>query len=220
MHKVILTGGIASGKSEAAKIFQELGVPFIDSDSLVHELFKLNTVTYSKIVAHFGTKFVLPSQEIDRKMLGSYVFSHSTEKKWLENLLHPIVLSEIQKKIKALEEHLPKPAYCIIDIPLYAEIVLSEHHPLRQEFKKLADSVLVIDLEESEQKKRLLERYKKKNTSIKEHEIKAILAAQTTREERNLIADNIILNDKSLTYLKNSILDFHNKHISNYNIGQ
>lgn len=209
MHKVILTGGIASGKSEAAKIFQELGVPFIDSDSIVHELFKLNTVTYSKIVAHFGTKFVLPSQEIDRKILGSYVFSHPKEKKWLEDLLHPIVLSQIQKKIKKLEEHLPKPAYCIIDIPLYAEIVLSKTHPLRQEFKKLGDSVLVIDLEESEQKKRLLKRYKEKNISVTEDEIKAILCAQISREERNKIADAIILNNQDIAYLKEKILELH-----------
>ena len=56
--KIGLTGGIGSGKSTAAKIFQELGIEVIDADAISHDLVKTGTKTLEKIVAHFGEEIV------------------------------------------------------------------------------------------------------------------------------------------------------------------
>jgi dephospho-CoA kinase len=209
MHKIVLTGGIASGKSEAVKIFQEYGVPVLDADKIAHNLLKKNTPAYKQIVEHFGKDYILDNGQINRPMLGKLIFSNQVEKTWLENLLHPLILQEIRNQLQHLEQKKNKTKYCIIDVPLYAEIVLSNNHPHKEAFKKLADKVLVIDTEESIQKNRLFERYNRKNIKITEDEIKAILSAQLSRLDRNTLADNIIKNDLDLSSFKKNILKIH-----------
>ena len=213
MKKIILTGGIASGKTEASKIFASLGVPIIDADRIAHDLLKINTPAYQKTVQHFGQSILLPNLELNRALIGQIIFSNSIEKTWLENLLHPLILNDMNKQIIQLEQDSNAPRYCIIDIPLYAEIVLSKTNKLKSGFKKIADEVLVIDLDENTQKNRLLERYFKQNIKPDMHKIAAILSAQVSRLKRNKLADNIIENRLDLFYLKACIEKLH-RHFS------
>lgn len=213
MKKIILTGGIATGKSEAIKLFQELGVPVIDSDKIAHDLLAYNTPEYQQVIQHFGTGILQDNKNIDRTKLGALVFSNLSDKTWLENLLHPLILTEIKKQIAQVEEQTPAPTYCIIDIPLYAEIILTPTNKLKSEFKTLADKVLVIDVDEITQNNRLLERYFKQNIEPNINKIKAILATQASRKDRNKLADHIILNNHNLAHLKASISRLH-KHYS------
>lgn len=214
MKKVILTGGIACGKTEASKIFASLGIPIIDADKIAHDLLKINTSSYQQVVHHFGQSILLPNLEINRVLVGQIIFSNPVEKLWLENLLHPGILSKINEEIKQLEQSPSVPIYCIIDIPLYAEIVLSKANKLKSGFKKIADQVLVIDLDENTQKNRLIERYFKKNIEPDINKISAILAAQVSRLKRNKLANDIITNNQDLSYLRKEILTLH-KHYLN-----
>lgn len=209
MKKIILTGGIASGKTEASKIFASLGVPIIDADKIAHDLLKINTTCYQQTLQHFGQSILLPNLELNRALIGKIIFSNSIEKIWLENLLHPLILSEINNQVELLEKQPIIPSYCIIDIPLYAEIVLSKTNKLKSEFKKIADKILVIDLDENTQKNRLLERYFKQNIEPDINKMAAILSAQVSRSKRNKLADHIINNNQDLPHLKKNILNLH-----------
>lgn len=209
MKKIILTGGIASGKTEASKIFASLGVPIIDADKIAHDLLKINTPCYQQVLGHFGQSILLPNLELNRALIGQIIFSTPIEKIWLENLLHPLILDEINKQIIHLEKKPNMPKYCIIDIPLYAEIVLSKTNKLKNKFKKIADEVLVIDLDETTQKNRLLERYFKQNIEPDINKMASILSAQVSRSKRNKLANNIIINNQDLAHLKKNILNLH-----------
>lgn len=209
MLNVVLTGGIASGKSEAAKIFQSLGVPIIDADAIAHHLLAIGTSCYQQVIQHFGQAILLPNKTINRSHLADIIFSDINEKTWLENLLHPAILLEIKKQITILKLLPSPPIYCILDIPLYAEIILSPSHPLKNDFKKLANKVVIIDTDETTQKQRLLARFKQKNINTNEEKINKIIAAQTTRQARNPLADIIILNNQDLSYLQAQLMQLH-----------
>lgn len=70
-----MQGGIASGKSSISKRLQELGAEIIDCDKLAHQLYAPGKSCYNLIVNEFGKKILLENGEINRKVLGSIVFS-------------------------------------------------------------------------------------------------------------------------------------------------
>lgn len=93
MHSAIrvigLTGGIATGKSSVARFFADLGVPVIDADLLAREAVLPGTAVLNEIVKLFGDKVLTQDGELDRKYLGSLVFSDKEKRRQLENILHP-----------------------------------------------------------------------------------------------------------------------------------
>jgi len=96
-----LTGNIATGKSAVAKMLQDLGATVIDADALVHDLQRPGTPTYDAIVAAFGRGILDRVGEIDRKALGSIVFTNPDRLRVLESILHPAVAIESQRRIEA-----------------------------------------------------------------------------------------------------------------------
>jgi dephospho-CoA kinase len=100
-----LTGNIATGKSAVAKMLNELGATVIDADALVHELQRSGTPTYDAIVAAFGRSILDRAGEIDRKALGSIVFSDPSRLRVLESILHPAVAIESQRRIATATTH-------------------------------------------------------------------------------------------------------------------
>jgi dephospho-CoA kinase len=94
-----LTGNIATGKSTVAKMLEDLGATVIDADALVHELQRKGTPVYNDIVAAFGPAILDRAGEIDRKALGSIVFSDPAQLHRLENIVHPAVLIESLRRI-------------------------------------------------------------------------------------------------------------------------
>ncbi len=100
-----LTGNIATGKSAVAKMLSELGATVIDADALVHELQRSGTPTYDAIVAAFGRGILDRVGEIDRKALGSIVFSDPDRLRVLESILHPAVAIESQRRIATATTH-------------------------------------------------------------------------------------------------------------------
>ncbi|HLF66805.1 MAG TPA: dephospho-CoA kinase, partial [Gammaproteobacteria bacterium] len=84
-----LTGGIGSGKTTAANFFAELGIPVIDADQISKEITQPNTPTTQDIIKHFGDE-VCVNHTLDRNKLRQIIFNNPAEKKWLEQLLHPL----------------------------------------------------------------------------------------------------------------------------------
>lgn len=109
-----LSGGIASGKSTALKIFEKLGAEVICSDTLAAKNFVL---LKDKIEAYFKTT--------DKAQIAGKIFKNAQDKKWLEKLLHPLVLQEALLQIKKSKKKI-----IIFDIPLLFECGLEDSFDL------------------------------------------------------------------------------------------
>jgi dephospho-CoA kinase len=191
-----LTGGIGSGKSTVADFFAELGIDIIDTDILAREVVKPGTSALKKIAEHFGNEILSPQNELDRKKLRDIVFKEPQQRRWLENLLHPLIRKAMLTKIKDARS-----SYCVVIIPLLIETQSKVYDVL--------DRILVIDAPEEE---RLLRTQRRDN--LPREKIAAILNAQVTREKRLAAADDIIYNDRDLTYLKQQVLQLHQRYLT------
>jgi len=116
MFRVGLTGGIGSGKSTITELFKAYGVTVIDADKIAHAITEPNADAFAAIVQHFGENIVTSSGILDRKKLRELIFQNPAERKWLENLLHPIISNTM--KAESLKAKSP---YCLLVIPLLAE---------------------------------------------------------------------------------------------------
>lgn len=188
--KIGLTGGLCSGKSTVSQFFADLGVPIIDADVFVRGLITQNKQVLAQLIDHFGTKILKADGTPDRSLLRQLVFENPAERIWLEKLLHPQVIEQIQKAVKIL--HSP---YCIIVIPLLAEM-LNPH--------MLVDRILVVDVPEEVQITRTQCR-----DQIALPLIHKMLQSQASRAQRLKIADDIIENTRDLTSLKQQVRTLH-----------
>jgi len=92
MAKVIcLTGGLASGKSTAARFLQEQGAHVIDADVLGHRSYEPGSPAHAQVVAAFGAEVLDPEGRIDRKALGAKVFGRPAELKKLTDIVWPAI---------------------------------------------------------------------------------------------------------------------------------
>lgn len=169
-----LTGGIGSGKTTVAKLFEKKGIKIIDTDELARELTKPGEDAFNKIVAKFGESILTEDKTLDRAKLRKLVFNNDYNRVWLEELLHP----QIREKISALIENIGSP-YCIIVIPLLIE---TGKNPFIQR-------ILVVDTDKDKQLERAHARDEKAGG-----EIYNIMSKQATREQRLRAADDVISN--------------------------
>lgn len=189
MLKIGLTGGIASGKTTVAKEFAKLGVPIIDADLITRELMQKDTEISQKIIEHFGSQVLDKTNSLNRTKIADIIFNDSTEKAWLENLIHPAVRTAMAKTIA--ETVAP---YCILVIPLLIETLPNP----------LVDKIVVVNCSETLQ----IERLQKRNNLTVE-EAKKIIRQQATAAERLCLADDVIENDSGLNSLKTQVKKLH-----------
>ena len=190
MLKVGLTGGIGSGKSTVATLFQALGIEVIDADKISKEITVPGQPAFQSMIAHFGKEILDDTLQIDRKKLRQRVFSNPAERKWLEKLLHPLISKVIQERARQVK--LP---YCIIVIPLLKEIVLS---------RSLVDRVLAVDTPVEVQLFRTQQR-----DQLKKTEAQMILDIQASRQERLSMANDMIINDEGENKLRMQVKRLH-----------
>lgn len=113
-NAVVLTGGIATGKSTVASLFKLHGFLTIDADKIAHKLLDLH---YKEIAQLFGEEYI-ENQKVLRKKLGNLIFKDESQKKRLEDFIHPLIKQEIIKEAAIFEKQ-QKPY--LIDIPLFFE---------------------------------------------------------------------------------------------------
>lgn len=193
MLKIGLTGGIGSGKSTVAKYFAKLKVPIIDADKVAHELTKPGTTPFKKIITRFGKSFLTPKKALDRRKLRETIFTHKKERIWLENLLHPLIRTAMEKL--AAKTTAP---YCIMIIPLLFET----KSPIN------VDRILVVDCPKTTQIRRS---HKRDNSTVKQ--LQAIIKAQTKRQIRLQKASDVIHNTGTLEHLKKEVKKLHHNYL-------
>lgn len=180
-----LTGGIASGKTTAARIFRELGLTVIDSDEIVKNLWKNDR----KMVQIIESTFGYPMDETGKKRLAQAIFEDKVKRLSLNSIVHPRVFNtiEIEKR-----RHKNEPIL-IIDMPLLIEV----------NYIPRVDQVLLIYIDQETQIKRLMLR-----DHVSEEDAKKRMLSQMSLEEKKAYADVIIDNTKSIDDLKVQILAF------------
>ena len=176
---VVLTGGIATGKSTVAKIFKEYGFEIIDADKIAHEMLDLQ---HKKIAELFGAEYV-EDEKVIRKKLGKLIFGDPKEKLRLERLLHPLIFREIEKQSLVLDEK--KEPY-LVDIPLFFE---SNRYPIKES--------IVVYIPQKLQLERLMHRDKSS-----EKEAQSRIDAQMSIEEKRQKATYLIDNQGDLKALQ------------------
>jgi dephospho-CoA kinase len=120
MILVGLTGGVATGKSTAAKMFKQCGAIVIDADELAHEVVKPGKPAWQEIVKTFGKTVLNADSTLNRRELGAVVFRNQTKRRRLERIIHPRVAREQTRLTKQAAQKDPH-AVVIYDVPLLFE---------------------------------------------------------------------------------------------------
>ena len=178
-----LTGGIASGKTLCSDWFAARSVAVIDADVIAREVVITGSPLLRELADMFGDDILTTDGNLNRAALRQLVFQSPEAKAKLENILHPLILTEIRLQ----QQQYPQAAYGIIEIPLLAE------QPV---FQSILQHILVIDCSEETQIRRTIER-----SGLSRDMIKGILTVQASRQQRRRIADDIISNEAGLSEL-------------------
>jgi dephospho-CoA kinase len=119
---VAVTGGIGAGKSELLHAFERQGAAVVSSDDIVHTLLRQDADVKRAVVERFGEEVLGPDGEIDRGAVARIVFSSRRQLKWLEELLHPLVVATYLRWREQLGELDEPPEVCITEVPLLYEV--------------------------------------------------------------------------------------------------
>jgi dephospho-CoA kinase len=193
MFIIGLTGGIGSGKSAAATILKRLGLKIIDLDQITHDLMKPSELGYIEIKKEFGEKYIDTKGAIDRKLLREEIFSSLDLKKRIESILHPIIFEECSKQLNKLKHE----KYIVLVIPLLFET---------KNYISLIDESLLIDCDLETQIERVIKR-----DSVSKALANRIIKNQMNRQEKQLLADKVILNDGNINHLKTQLDSYYKK---------
>lgn len=187
-----LTGGIASGKTTVANLFQqEFGIEIVDADVVAREVVEPGSAGLNAIHHQFGDSVLEEDGSLNRAKLREIIFSDPKQKEWLNQLLHPMIREKMLTDLaKATSD------YVILVIPLMVENGL----------QSLADKVIVVDVDEKTQLSRTVQR---DNVSVSQAQ--AILSSQATRAERLAIADFVIKNNTEKQKVLPQITELHQK---------
>jgi dephospho-CoA kinase len=113
-----LTGGIATGKTTVANLFREKGIYIIDADLIAREVVKKGMPAWRMIKEEFGDEILREDGELDRKKLGSIVFSSKEKIQKLNSIVHPFVR---EKMMEEIERAISTEKNILLDIPLLFE---------------------------------------------------------------------------------------------------
>jgi dephospho-CoA kinase len=192
-YRVGLTGGIASGKSTAAKFFGALGIPILDSDQIARDVVEPGQPPLERLVERFGPSILTPDGHLDRPALRDIIFSDPKARADLEALTHPAIGAAMEARSAAAGG-----PYQVLVIPLLVEKNLGSH----------VDRVLVVDCDEALQMRRLSAR---DGTTSKQAQ--AILNAQAPRAARLKAADDVITNDADMSAVQNQVATLHARYL-------
>ena len=194
-----ITGGIGSGKSAVTQRFERKGVTVVDADLAARVVVEPGRPALAAIANHFGKNILQADGALDRAALRQRVFADDSERKWLEQLTHPLIGQEIVDQLQAAQS-----PYAILASPLLLETSQRD----------LTDLVVVVDVPEEVQIARTMSR-----DNNDEAQVRRIIAAQMDRQDRLARADIVIDNSKSLEDLDLTVDELHKEFLAKAELG-
>lgn len=181
---VVVTGGVASGKSAVCDRFAALGAPVFDADVAAREVVEPGQPALAEVVDAFGPDVLDAQGRLDRRRLRARVFADPEARRRLEAIVHPRVRARLRAQVAQA-----RGPYVVVAIPLLVEGGGRANYPW-------IDRVLVVDAAQATQFERLVRR-----DGIDHALAQAMIGAQSTREQRLAAADDVIGNDGDLAQL-------------------
>jgi len=194
-----LTGGIASGKSQVSQLFAARAIEIIDADEIARDLLKPDSPLLKPLKARFGNAIFDHNAILNRKALARIVFDSKEQLQWLNELMHP----QVAKGMRARLEKATSP-YVILDIPL----LIDQTGIIPAHLKSLVDRVLVVDVSPQLQIERIIKRDQR--TTL---EAEAIIANQSSREQKLTLADDVLDNSGPVEALEPQVELLHNRYM-------
>ncbi|MBU1213891.1 MAG: dephospho-CoA kinase [Gammaproteobacteria bacterium] len=188
-----LTGGIGSGKSAVARLFETLGARIVDTDEISHRLTASKGAAIPAIQQAFGDSYITIDGALDRARMRALVFSDTDAKQRLQTILHPLILA--QAKAEALSP--TEAPYTVVVVPLLFE---------SGRYRDWLRSIIVVDCPEELQLARTLQR-----SGMDETVIRAIMSQQMDRAGRLSLADEVIVNDGTMEQLQSRVAALHKR---------
>lgn len=189
-----LTGGVGCGKSSVSQFFLDLGIDVIDTDVIARKLTQPHGLAISLIRNTFRDNLIAADGALDREKMRNLIYSDSDSRLKLEKILHPLILKETVQEIAQTRS-----SYIIIVVPLLFET---------NDYTNIIQRILVVDCEEQQQIFRTMAR-----SNLSEQQVKAIMAAQISRKVRLQKADDVIINNQDIDYLKAQVIQLHHKYL-------
>lgn len=194
MNVVGVTGGIGSGKTAVTDRFERLGITVVDADLAARVVVEPGKPALRAIAEYFGESLILTDGSLDRAALRHRVFANEDQRRWLEQLTHPLIAREIHDQLTA-----SRSPYTIVSSPLLLETAQRE----------LADCIVVVDVPEEVQLQRTMQR-----DDNNEEQVRRIMAAQLSRQKRLEGADFVIDNSRSLAELDSRVAQLHSEFLA------
>jgi dephospho-CoA kinase len=182
-----LTGNIATGKSVVAAMLAGLGAEVIDADALAHEVMKAGTVTWQRVVDEFGSDILHQDGEIDRARLGEQVFADPQALERLEAIVHPAVIAETERLLKAVQD---RPISGDLGVKA---VVLEAIKLIESGMHRRCDELWVVTCTRDQQVERL-----KQSRGLSASEAALRIDAQPPQQDKVARADVVIDNRGSL----------------------
>ncbi|MEZ8464225.1 dephospho-CoA kinase [Vibrio splendidus] len=190
-----LSGGIASGKTTVANLFNEhFNIDIVDADIVAREVVAVGSDGLKQITDHFGEAILLEGGVLNRSKLRELIFSDPTEKQWLNDLLHPMIRNKIDSDLSKVTS-----PYGLLVAPLLVE----------NQMQSMADRVLIVDVPTEVQIERTMSR-----DNVSREQVASILKSQASREQRLAVADDVIKNHTKNQELLPQITDLHQKYLA------
>jgi len=179
IFKVLVCGGIGSGKSTACKLFSELGIPVYYSDLESAKLMNFSSDVVKKIKDAFGEELYLTGK-LDRKALGEIVFKSEEKLKLLESIVHPEVSKHFELWVES-QEQFGDSKYVIEESAIGIELGIQDKF----------DFVIVVTADESVRISRAMQR-----DNCGEEQVRDRMKNQMPDEEKLKFADYVIVNNE------------------------
>ncbi|MCD1146896.1 dephospho-CoA kinase [Peptoniphilus sp. KCTC 25270] len=186
-----ITGGIASGKSQATEYIRKKGYTVIDADVIAREVVEPNSEGLQKIREFFGEE-IIKEGRLDREKMGALIFREEEKREALNKLLHPLIFQKMEEEGDSAQGKI-----VFFDIPLLFETMKKTG-----EFPIKFHEIWLIDTEDSIRIKRLMERDKISCEYAKEK-----MNSQMPMEEKRERSDIVINNSGTIELLKKQIDD-------------
>ncbi|KMU99714.1 MULTISPECIES: dephospho-CoA kinase [Acinetobacter] len=188
-----LTGGIGSGKSAASQWFEQHGIVVVDADVVAREIVEVGQPALLQIQQAFGDWVLQKDGTLNRRALREHIFQSNDARRILESITHPAIRQSIIQQLQDAQS-----PYVILVSPLLFET--NQH--------ELTDHTLLIDASIELQIQRAAQR---DGQNIEQ--IHRIIAAQMPREQKQQLADDIVLNDGHLEHLYAHLQPLHEQYL-------